>query len=181
MSSSESCHNEARHRTGRSVFVAGVLALLLAACTAQPLYGPSYSGQAVTSALDRITIDQVDTRVGQQVRNKLLFELNDRGIASSPTHRMHLVVTEDESPLGVTPVESAPAYAVIVTATYTIISIEDGEIALRETRRASASYDRVNQVYANVRARRDAENRAAASVANDIRIRLAAAAARGVI
>ena len=51
----------------------------------------------------------------------------------------------------------------------------------RSTSRQSASYDTENQLYANERAVLDAENRAAALVANDIRIRLAAAAAKGTI
>jgi len=48
------------------------------------------------------------------------------------------------------------------------------------TARGSASYDRMNQVFANVRARIDAENRAAVAAADNIRLRVAAAVARGV-
>jgi LPS-assembly lipoprotein len=94
---------------------------------------------------------------------------------------MKLVVSSSESALGVTPIETAPAYSITVSATYEVRSVADDKIVLRSTSRQSASYDRVNQVYANTRAKLDAENRAAALVADDIRIRLAAAATRGTI
>ncbi len=134
----------------------------------------------MTTALDRITIDPVATRVAQQVRNKLIFDLNSKTGAAA-AYRMRLAVSNTEIPLGVTPVESAPAYSVTVTATYTVTSLATGDIVFRETSRATASYDRVNQVFANVRGRRDAENRAAVLLATDIRIRLSAAAAGGIL
>ena len=52
---------------------------------------------------------------------------------------------------------------------------------LRATSRGTASYDRVNQIFANVRARVNAEDEAAGVGADDIRLRIAAATARGVI
>ncbi len=156
------------------------LAMFAAACTTQPLYGPTAGGGRVPASLSQISIEEVDTRVAQQVRNQLLFDLNSRATVS-PAYYMHLTVSTAESPLGVTPVESAPAYSVTVTTTYTIRAFDSDDVILRETVRATASYDRVNQIYANVRGRRDAENRAAITAANDIRIRLSAAAARGIL
>lgn len=167
-------------RAVRAFLIALGTAVALAACTAQPLYGPTPTGEAVTTALDRIAIDPVDTRVAQEVRNQLIFVLGG-GRESAPTYRMKLTVTAAESPLGVTPVESAPTYSITVTATYEIRSLASGDIVLRGSARGIASFDRINQVYANTRARIDAENRAAALAATDIRIRLAAAAAKGTI
>jgi LPS-assembly lipoprotein len=161
-------------------FLAAVAgALVLAACTVQPLYGPSPTGTAVSTALARIVIDPVDNRVGQELRNKLIFDL--AGSTTAPVYRMKLTVSSAESALGVTPVESAPAYSLTVSATYAVTSISTGEIVLRGTARGTASFDRVSQIYANTRARLDAENRAAALAADDIRVRLAAAAAKGTL
>ena len=94
---------------------------------------------------------------------------------------MTLIVTAAESALGVTTFETAPAYSITVAATYEVTSVATGKIVLRSTARGTASYDRVNQVYANTRAKLDAENRAAAVAADDIRIHLSAAAAKGTI
>ncbi|MHA1158607.1 MAG: LPS assembly lipoprotein LptE [Alphaproteobacteria bacterium] len=179
MSSSER-FGDHRIRRGLSFLACG-LALFLTACTAQPLYGTSGVGQHTIDALDGIIIDPVTTRVAQQVRNKLIFELNSRRAGGAAKYRMRLAVTTNETPLGVTPVESAPASIVNVTVTFTVTALDSDDIVLRDTARASASYDLVNQVFSNVRAKRDAEDRAATVVANDIRVRLAAAAARSVI
>lgn len=166
---------------GRAILMAVVVAVSLAACTVQPLYGPTPSGGSVAQALTRITIDPVDTRVAQELRNKLIFDLTGGAAVRDPIYRLRLVVTSSEIPLGVTPVESAPAYAVTVATTYSLIAIGSGDIILRATARGTASYDRVNQVFANVRAKIDAENRAAALVADEIRLRVASATAQGIL
>lgn len=178
MSSSDTA--QAGRRPLRALFAAASVAVLLAGCTVQPLYGTAPTGQAVTAALDQITIAPVDTRIAQEVRNKLLFELGG-GRSTAPVYQMSLRVTSSESALGVTPVESAPTYSITVAATYEITSLATGDIVLRGTSRGIASFDRTSQIYANTRAKIDAENRAASDAATDIRIRLAAAAAKGVI
>ena len=170
-----------RRRVGRAMMFAFAAAATLSACTMQPLYGPAPTGQSVTAALDRIVIDPVDNRVAQEVRNKLIFDLSGGAQSSAPVYRMKLSVGSAESALGVTPVESAPAYSITVSATYEVTSLSTGDIVLRGTSRGIASFDRVSQIYANTRARLDAENRAAALAADDIRIRLAAAAAKGTL
>lgn len=167
-------------RAVRAAATAFAAAIVLAACTVQPLYGPTPTGEATSTALDRIAIDSVDTRVAQEVRNRLIFDLGG-GRQASPAYRMKLTVTAAESPLGVTPVETAPTYSITVSATYEVRSLATDQIVLRGTTRGVASFDRITQVYANTRARLDAENRAATQAATDIRIRLAAAAANGVI
>ncbi len=151
-------------------------ALALAACTVQPLYGPGPTGQAVTSVLAAIDIPPVGSRAGQQVRNRLIAELGNAG--ATPVYSMSLAVASLDGSLGVTAVESAPVYTVTVSVTYEVRSVATGDLVLRGTSRGTASWDRVNQLYANDRARLDAENRAAALAADDIRIRLSTAAAR---
>jgi LPS-assembly lipoprotein len=182
MSSFDHSRSGRSRNSGRLILLAAVATVALAACTVQPLYAPTAAGTSVVAAIGDVYIEPVDDRVGQEVRNKLIFDLTGgSGQPASARYRMKLVVTSSESALGVTPIETAPAYAITVAATYEVRSVADDKIVLRSTSRQSASYDRVNQVYANTRAKLDAENRAAALVADDIRIRLAAAATRGTI
>jgi LPS-assembly lipoprotein len=170
-------------RWRRTIATAALLAaaLLASACTVQPVYGPTPAGGTVQDTLSRIAIDPVTTRVAQVVRNKLIFGLVGGFQPADPAYRMKLVVTSQEIALGITRQESAPVYSIIVSATYEITRVDNGEIVLRATSRGSASYNRVNQIFANVRARANAEEEAAIAVADDIRIRVAAATARGVI
>lgn len=155
------------------------LLLTLAACTVQPLYGPGPTGEAVVSTLATIDIAPVTNRVAQQVRNQLVATLGDGG--GTPVYTMTLAVGTIDSGLGVTAVESAPVYTVTVSVTYEVRSVATGDIVLRGTSRGTASWDRINQLYANNRAHLDAENRAAVLAADDVRIRLSVAAAKGTI
>ncbi len=181
MSSYDHSRSGGGRKAGRLILLAAVAAAL-AACTVQPLYAPTAAGTSAVAALGTITIDPVGDRVGQEVRNQLIFQLNGgKGQPADARYRMTLAVSSSSQSLGVTPIETAPAYSITVAATYEVRSIADDKIVYRSTSRQSASYDRVNQVYANERARLDAENRAAALVASDIRVHLASAAVRGTI
>ncbi len=181
-----SSSDRSRSPTGRKtagLIVLATTAAALAACTVQPLYAPSSAaGNSIVAAIGNIYIEPAPDRIGQEVRNDLIFGLNGgAGQPANPAYRMKLIVTAAESALGVTTFETAPAYSITVAATYEVTSVATDKIVLRSTARGTASYDRVNQVYANTRARLDAENRAAAVVADDIRIHLSAAAAKGTI
>jgi len=165
-----------RRAAGRLLSLAVTAAL--AACTVQPVYGPGPSGSSAPAILSHIVIDPVGDRVGHVVRDKLIFALTGGGRGGDPLYKMHLTTTVSEVALGLNSVDTAPTYAVTVAVTYEVSKIGSNQILVRNTSRGTASFDRVNQDFANVRARIDAENRAAAVAADDIRLRLAAAVAR---
>lgn len=174
MSSSDCTDRGIRRRLGPVAAMAAVAALYLSACTVQPLYGPTAEGSSVSQTLRSIAIDPVDSRVAQVVRNKLIFYFTGGGgEVADPQYRMRLRVSTSETGLGITREGNAPVYSVNVTASYTVYQIGSDEILLRETVRGTASYDQYSQNYANIRARRDAENRAAVQAADKIRIRVA--------
>ncbi len=153
---------------------------VLAGCSVQPLYGNGPAGVAVKTALSGINVAPVDSRLGQDLRNRLLFDLT--GAPPAPTrYQLELDVSSSELALGVTPVQTSPAYSVTVTATYQVRAVTTGQIVYRATARQSASYDRGNQAFANERAKLDAETRAAVLAADDIHLSLSAAAANGRI
>jgi LPS-assembly lipoprotein len=166
-----------RLTAGRLLALATIAAL--AACTVQPVYGPGPSGKPSAPAiLAHIAIDPAYDRVGQVVRNKLTFALTGGGGGGDARYQMHLTTTWSELPLGLNAIDSAPTYAVTVTVTYEVSKIGSNEILVRNTSRGTASYDRVNSAFANTRAQLDAQDRAASVAVDDIRLRLAAVAAR---
>jgi LPS-assembly lipoprotein len=129
--------------------------------------------------LSHISVDPVgQDRVGQVVRNKLIFALTGGGGGGDPRYMMHLTTTVSETGLGLNSIDSAPTYAVTVTVTYEVTKIGTNEVLIRSTSRGTASYDRVNQAFANSRAQLDAQDRAATVAVDDIRLRLASAVAR---
>lgn len=161
----------------------GVLAMALAlgACSVQPLYGPvSFTDSgAVQQTLTRISVGQVNDRVGQQVRNRVIFQMAGGKQITDPLYHMNLTVTSRETGMGITVTEASPVYSIIVQATFTVTKVGTSEVLITGTSTASASYNYVNQMYANTRAKLDAENRAAEQVGNEIAIRVATAIAAG--
>lgn len=161
--------------------------ILMAGCTISPVYGPTAGGRIPTAELAAITIsspptplnDPIVSRVEQEVRNDLVFAFTGGAAASPPRYTLRLNTIVNETLLGVTRIETAPSYSVHVAVSYELAEIKSGRIVARGVATGVASYDRFNQAFANTRARRDAEDRAASSAADDIRLRLAAALSAG--
>jgi LPS-assembly lipoprotein len=164
----------------KAAWVSPLLAsvFFLSACTIQPVYGPSPDGTATGQVLTSIAIDPVTDRVAQVVRNKLISGFGSDG-GASPVYRMHLTVNTSEVALGIGAAGASPTNSVSVAVTYVITRFDSGKVVAKSAARATASFDIVNQEFANTRARLDAQNRAAATVADQVRIRVAAAIAHG--
>jgi LPS-assembly lipoprotein len=166
-------------RLVRGGLVALTLGVLASACTVQPVYMTIANGPNVAADLSAVQVEDVSDRVGQEVRNNLIFGFTGGGNPAPPRYELSLRVTTADARLGFERDETAPAYSVTVTVAYELREIATGKVILRSLNRGVASYDRSNQAFANQRAKIDAENRAAQSVADDIQLRLAAALASG--
>lgn len=156
------------------------LAALLQACQFQPLYS-SDSGTIAGSnlALSSVSVAEVDTRVEQQVRNHLIFLVSGGASPVNPTHEVRVRVASNSRVLaakvksGQSSQIGNTAGNVELTASYEIYDFASKEIVHRGSRFASASYDRTSQSFASARAERDAENRAAREVAEQLRFAIA--------
>lgn len=116
----------------------------------------------------------------QEIRNRLLFSFNGGAEpAAQPRYDLHLTANVSEAPVGTTRINVAPSYSLAVAASYELTDIASQRIVTRGVARGVAAYDRSNQAFANTRARRDAEDRAAASAADEIRLRISAALVAG--
>ncbi len=136
-------------------------------------------GSTVQASLTRISVGEVTDRVSQQVRNRVIFQMTGGRAISDPLYHMTLSVTTRQVGLGITVTEASPIYSVIVQATFTVKRAGTEEVLVTGTAGANASWNYVNQIYANTRAKLDAENRAAEQVGNQIATRVAAAIAAG--
>lgn len=155
-------------------FVGLVLVVFLAGCQFQPLHGSSSSASLAAGGLSNVGVSQVDSRVGQQVRNHLLFLLNGGNGSAQKTHEARIRVTFDNKLLAAIPgVRDSTSGTVTVTVSYDLVDTSTGEAISSGTRKAVASYDRTGQVFANERAERDAENRAAKEAAEALRLAIA--------
>ena len=142
-----------------------IAALVLSSCTIQPLNSAKPDAALVPTAFSNIEILDVNNRVGQQVRNRLIFALNGGKEPAGAVHSLKLVVVARKAAISVVTSTKAPTAAqVTVLVTYTLKQKADGETIATGIRQAIASYDRTNQSFANQRAERDAEDRAANEV-----------------
>lgn len=147
----------------------GLLALA-SACTVQPLHGTGSSGYGGDA---RYFVEEVDTRVAQQVRNALIFGLNGGRNPAEAPYRVRLVVTATNQNIAIETGRQAPTAArVVVNTSYTVSRMDEGgsNVVAQGERSSSASYDRTVQRFANIRALRDAQNRAAKQVAERVRL-----------
>jgi LPS-assembly lipoprotein len=167
--------------------LAGVVGLLmfLGSCTVEPLnatrsgrlvQSADGTSQTVQSVMKAITVNPVNERVAQQVRNNLLFELNGGSQLPNGRYNVKMKVAAASRSLAIENDSLSPTSAqVAVTVDYELVDSSTGKPVSGGKRRAVASYDQTPQQFANERALRDAQNRAAKDVALQIRLAIAQA------
>ncbi len=164
----------------RSVVLLAV-AGLLAACQVRPVYAPAGSpavggSPAIATELASIAIEAQTDQVAQTLMNELIFQLRGGGALVAPKYRLHLIVTTRISDLAIRAREDIPVARLLsLTVTYTLTEIATGRVVTSDNVYTTATYDTSSQRYANVRAERDAGDRAARAAAADIRLRLSSA------
>lgn len=145
---------------------------LVAAC--QPLYGPTPSGASLKDVMASVEISTIPGRVGQRVRNELIFATTRGGYAAQPEYRLAIAVRESTRALLVTQTGDAQGEMFFLDADFKLIKIATNEVVFQGKSSGRAAFDRYDAIFANVRAKVDAENRAASTVADGIRTRVAA-------
>jgi len=166
--------------------IAAVVALgaLNAACF-QPLYASrSVAGGApLGTALAQVRVEHVDapngtpeSRVAVELQNALEFELNGGGGTISPTHALKVRMTVARSSI-ITDITTGRVEAEItgIDSTFTLTELATGKAVMngRTFARVSSDYPGQQQRFARVRARIDAETRAAKVIAENVRTRVA--------
>lgn len=161
--------NRIRRAGLKGLFLTGVL-LFAASCVYRPLYGG-----AEGDALSQIWVEDVDTRTAQQMRNHLIFLLQGGRDNGETKYLARLRVVDSYREFAaVKNVRDDTAGSVTVSVSYDLIDTENNTRVAGGNRIAIAFYDRTQQSFANNRARRDAENRAAKEVAEKLKLAFAA-------
>lgn len=173
-------------RTARISRLLAVIALagLTAGCF-QPLYGDRavVGGTGIGTKLSAVDVAPIDTpngsriaRVGNELRNELIYELTGGSAAASATHRLVIKLTSRELQVIVDINTARPDIQNYgIDATYTLVDIATGRTVVNGETFSRVSYNIPGQQqrFAGARGLRDAENRAAKVIADNIRSRLA--------
>lgn len=159
----------------RSPLVAAMLiaaAVSLTACGFQPLYGTTAGGSRLGAVMAGVEVTPIPGRVGQKLRNELIFENTGGGEAGPTGYKLDIVIKENVINELVKISGDAKGQVYQLDATFKLM--KGGKTILEGKATSRATYERVETIFSNVRARVDAENRAARTVAESIKVRLAA-------
>lgn len=159
-----------------AALAAMLLAPALAGCGYQPLYGSGFAGGqgGVAEKMRAVDIGLVPGRVGQEVRNELIFKETGGRDAAQPRYRLEIALRESAQSQLVNLQGQASGQIYAVDVDFKLIDIATQKVLLSSKANARAAYQQEVSTFANVRARRDAEDRGARTVADSIRTQVAA-------
>lgn len=165
-------------RCGAQIAVALAVAVsaALAGCAGgggfRPMYASLNGGPALDAKLAAIDVTTIPGRVGQRVRNQLIFQTTGGGHPAPPVYRLTVAITESITATLVKTTGEAASSIYQLDATFTLVDIRSKKVLLQGTSHARSPFDRFPSIYANVRAREDAEARSSNTIAEDIKIRI---------
>jgi LPS-assembly lipoprotein len=164
------------------------VAILLAATVGgcfQPLYGDRVvTGSAdMRAAMANVAVQQIaapngstESRIAVEVRNGLLFALNGGAEPSVPTHELRIRMSSTRLSVIIDRTTARPDVENFgINASYELVDLRTGKSVVKDQTFSRVSYDVPGQQqrFARARGLRDAENRAAQLIADNIRNRVA--------
>jgi len=169
------------------VFARLVLAAMLAAPVAgcfQPMYADRGDGSpTLRDKLAAVTVPPLDVpngsrnaRIGVEIRNALMFKMYGSATGAPPLYSLALNINSTRSSLIVDPNTTLPTIENYgIDANYRLTEIATGKVVMTGSTFSRVEYDVPGQTqrFARTRAGRDAEDRAAQEIAENINTRLA--------
>ena len=174
----------AKSRIVARLLAVAALAGLTAGCF-QPMYAERSDGTpALREKLMGVELPPVEkpnasreARIGVEIRNALAFKLYGQATGLPPTHKLVLRFTTGRSSLIVDPNTGLPSSENLgIDAQYNLIDLATNKSVMTGSTFSRVSYDTFSgqmQRFARTRAYRDAEDRAAQEIAENIQTRLA--------
>ena len=173
----------AKIRIAARLLAVAALAALTAGCF-QPMYAEHSDGTpGLREKLMGVELPPVDkpnasreARIGVEIRNALAFKLYGEATGMPPTHRLVLKFSTSRSSLLVSQTTGLPTTENVgVDAQFNLIEIATNKSVMSGSTFSRVSYDIPGsyQRFARERAFRDAEDRAADQIAENIQTRLA--------
>jgi LPS-assembly lipoprotein len=175
-------------RRGRAGVVASALMVLAASLSGcadgsgfRPMYAATANSPALQEKLASVEITPIPSRVGQRIRNELIFHATGGGAPAAPAYRLDVVMRESVTAMLIKVTGEAGSSTYNLDAQFNLIDLKTKKVILTGTSYGRASFDRFPSIYSNVRAREEAENSAAGVVAEDMKTRIAAFLSNGKV
>lgn len=157
------------------------LCTFIAGCQIQALHstGPQaiLGEDSVTAALQSLEIEDPKNRFDQLVRNELQFAVAGGAKRTGDLpYTLSLSSSKSIRSIGISDVDFGPrAFFITISSKYVLRDARKAAPLAQGSQQGTASYDRVDQEFTNIRSERDAEIRAAKATALRIRQALALA------
>jgi LPS-assembly lipoprotein len=175
--------SSARTRIAIRLLAVAALAALTAGCF-QPMYAERNDGTpGLREKLMGVELPPIDkpnasreARIGVEVRNTLAFKLYGQATGMPPTHRLVIKFGSSRSSLMVDATTALPTSENVgIDAQYNLVEIATNKSVMTGTTFSRVSYDIPGylQRFARARAMREAEDRAAHEIAENIQTRVA--------
>src|ERR1700730_5453370 len=146
---------QSARRNGRRLAGIAMLACMLAGCF-QPMYGDRSltggNGPNLREAMRDVEIAKVDGRVGQEIRNDIIFELSGgEGNPAGAPYRLNLQIATN-SYSSIIDVQSGlpQTETVSIDVTFKLQDVANEKVVLTDKAIARVSIDRTQQRYARV-------------------------------
>lgn len=161
----------------RLAFVALMVAPALGACGGtgfRPMYAANSGGEHLSDKMAQVSVTSIPGRVGQRLRNELVFQTTGGGAAAEKNYKLDIVMRERLTSQLVNIEGSAESQIYHIDADFQLIDLRSKQVVFKGQSFGRASFQRFQTIYSNVRARQDAEDRTARTVALDIKGRVEA-------
>ena len=161
-----------------AIFCLALVPVLALGGCLRPMYG-GVLGQELRQNLAAVDVEPIPRRIGYYLARDLRFALNGSGSKILPKFKLKVSVDQKfQTPLIDTISGRASSATLVIDAAYELTSLADSTSVAKGVAFTAVSYDRTSQSFANIRAQRDAEIRAAKVLADQIQVRIASAMAR---
>ena len=141
-----------------------------------------FGGTGAIEKLAAVDIAPIPGRVGQRIRNELIYQSTGGGLPEPPKYRLEIAIRESVTSTLVNEEGNALGQVYNLDAAYRLVRIDSKTVVAEGRSYGRAGFERgvptssdpSRSIFANVRAREDAENRAARTVADELKTRLLA-------
>lgn len=158
-------------RVARAAVLAAA-AISLAGCGFRPLYAVGTTPDGMSSYFGQVYVDPIPGRQGVHLRNQLLDAMTPDGTPSNAAYNLNVQLTDTKEGLAIQENTQITRYNYTLTAKYELRDAVSNEVLDKGTARAIAAYNVVDSQFGTQSAERDAQERAAREVGEDIRLRI---------
>ena len=141
----------------------------------RPMYGgAAIGGAGASEKLAQIDISTIPGRVGQQLRNEFIYQATGGGARAEPIYRLEVAIRESVTSTLIDQAGDSRGQVYNLDAAFQLVRIADSQVVMEGKSYSRAAFDRFSSIYSNVRAREEAETRAAKTIAEELRTRISA-------